>query len=399
MASAEQRGKGEYPWSVKYRIGTKPDGKPDYTRDSGFRTEKEALNHGREQEADLRRGTWHDDRRGRITLDEYWAKWLTGYDTSDRNLATRTTHYNIHLKPRWGSTPIADIDPFDVDAFDKAKRTSLSTKYVNGIMELLRMLMDDAVFAGLLRTSPVRARRRQATKVASTVRVGMVTDIPTIQAIRGRLPEPDALMFLVVLFTGMRWGEAIGIRRSFLTLTAAKVGKAAHGQYVIDPKIGAVHEDTQGRRFFAWPKGHKGRTIELPPFLVELLLDYLGTFPADRDLLFVDRKGQPFHRGNYSRRRWRPACDGWPERKGKQGRASKPAVQAVAQDLVPHDLRHTHKTWLAEDGIEPVARDERLGHETPGMDGIYIHTTPAMRAKILVALQRRWDEHQAISAS
>jgi integrase len=65
---------------------------------------------------------------------------------------------------------------------------------------------------------------------------------------------------------------------------------------------------------------------------------------------------------------------------------------------VPHDLRHTHKTWLAEDGVEPVARDERLGHVTPGMDGIYIHATAAMRDRILAALQKRWEDHIARSS-
>jgi integrase len=66
----------------------------------------------------------------------------------------------------------------------------------------------------------------------------------------------------------------------------------------------------------------------------------------------------------------------------------------VAEGLVMHDLRHTHKTWLAEDGVEPVARDERLGHATPGMDGVYIHVTPAMRRKVLDVLQARWDEYR-----
>jgi integrase len=198
---------------VKYRIGTDPEtGKPIYKRDSGFATKKAALQHGREQEADIRRGKWHDRRKGEITLDEYWQKWLVSYDTSDRNLLVRQAHYRNHLKPRWGCTPLNEIDPIDVAAFEKEKRAKYSSKYANGIMELLRMLMEDAAFARLIEFTPVRAKSRRGVKAPPTTRVGRVTDIPTVMAVCARLPEPEALMTLTALFTGMRWGEVIGVR-------------------------------------------------------------------------------------------------------------------------------------------------------------------------------------------
>lgn len=392
MPYAEKR-TGEYPWSVKYKLA---NGR--YRRASGFPTEKAALDHGREQEADIRRGLWQDAKTGRITLDAYWQKWLPGYDVSDNARANRIAQYRNHIKPRWGNTALADVDPFDVQVFDKEKHAALSKSYADGIMELLRMLFNDAVFAGLIRMSPVRAASRSRRREPDTARKGRVTDLATLDAVRARLAPGTSLMFLLIVFTGMRWGEATGVRRSFLTLLPATRGRPARGHYVIDKDVGAVHEDKQGRRFFGPPKFGKGRTIELPPFLVEQLLAYLETIPRQRDLLFVDSVGQPHHRSNFNRRTWRPACDGWPERDVQQGHAALFEAPAVALGLVTHDLRHTHKTWLADDGIEPVARDERLGHVTPGMDGVYIHTTPAMRAKILAALQSRWEQHQASTA-
>lgn len=395
MPSAEKRGDGDFPWSVKYRIGTKPDGRPDYKRDSGFATEEAAINHGKNQEADLRRDKWHDERKGKLTLDDYWKKWVEAYDTSDENLRVREAHYRNHLKPRWGHKPLNEIDAIDVMAFEKAKRKQVSRKYANGIMELLRMMMDDAQFAGLIRVTPVRAVSRRGKKEPVKKRESIITDIATVVAIGERLSPPEALMWLVALFTGMRWGEIIGVRRSFLDLHPAANGKPAWGTYTIDEKIGAVHEKRGGQRFYAWPKEHKGRTIELPPFLVKMLLAYLDKIPKGRDLLFCDTKGNAFNRSNYNDRNWRPACDGWEGWEAKQGRKAKPPAPAVANGLVPHDLRHTHKTWLAEDGCEARARDERLGHATPGMDGIYVHPTPKMRKKILEALQTRWEKYQA----
>jgi hypothetical protein len=43
--------------------------------------------------------------------------------------------------------------------------------------------------------------------------------------------------------------------------------------------------------------------------------------------------------------------------------------------LTPHGLRHSHKTWMAEDGIPEILAEQRLGHEVPGMRGLYAHAS------------------------
>lgn len=390
MAYAEKRGKGEYPWRVKFKL---PDGREDSA--SGFRTRNDALTYGRDKEADVRAGRFHDRRRGEVLLDDYfWKTWLPAQDLSDKSKANRKGEYRTHIAPRWGQRALNALEPFEIAQFEAELYAARSQSTAGNVMELLRFMCDDAVFAGLLQSSPVPPKRRRGQKRPSDVREGRAVDLATIEAIRARLPAADALMVLTIAFTGMRWGEAIGMRASFLSLAPAVGGEPASGFYVIDPEIGAVHEDERGRRAFGPPKGGKGRTVELPPFLVELLAAHLKTFPRGRDLLFCNTRGQPFDRSNYNERRWRPACDGWEARDAVQGHAALLAAPAVAEGLVIHDLRHTHKTWLAEDGVDPVARDERLGHATPGMDGVYIHATPAMRRRVLAVLQRRWERFQ-----
>jgi integrase len=389
MAYAEKRGKGEFPWRVKFKL---PGGKEDSA--SGFRTRQDALNHGRDQEADIRHGRYHDPRRGEITLGELFAKWLPAQDISERAARTRTTQYNAQLKPRWGDTPIRELDAFDVAQFDKQLHAGRSKSHADAVMELLRMMLGDAMAAGYIQMSPVAPKKRRGTREPSKARVGVVVPLETVLAIGERMPEAYALLVLLIAFTGMRWGEAAGLRRSFLTLLPAANGKPASGRYVIDKDVGAVHQAANGDRFFAWPKGRKGRVIELPAFLVEQLLDYLATIPAERDLLFVNTLGDALNYQRFSDSHWRKACDGWVGRKRIRGEFVADAGP-VALGLVPHDLRHTHKTWLAEDGVEPVARDERLGHATPGMDGVYIHATDAMRVRVLERLQARWENHRS----
>ena len=64
----------------------------------------------------------------------------------------------------------------------------------------------------------------------------------------------------------------------------------------------------------------------------------------------------------------------------------------ISKDLTPHGFRHGHKVWMDEDQIADVLKSERLGHEEPGMRGVYGHVSPAMREEIKEALQARWEE-------
>ena len=38
-----------------------------------------------------------------------------------------------------------------------------------------------------------------------------------------------------------------------------------------------------------------------------------------------------------------------------------------------------------------MLQTERMGHELPGMHGVYGHVSPIMRANLKTALQERWE--------
>jgi hypothetical protein len=58
--------------------------------------------------------------------------------------------------------------------------------------------------------------------------------------------------------------------------------------------------------------------------------------------------------------------------------------------LTPHGLRHGHQTWLDDLGVRYVLQSERMGHEVPGMRGVYSHVTLGMRAELVAGLQQLW---------
>jgi hypothetical protein len=47
---------------------------------------------------------------------------------------------------------------------------------------------------------------------------------------------------------------------------------------------------------------------------------------------------------------------------------------------------------MAEDGIPEILAEQRLGHEVPGMRGLYAHASDRMRDDLTTAPQTRWEE-------
>ena len=47
---------------------------------------------------------------------------------------------------------------------------------------------------------------------------------------------------------------------------------------------------------------------------------------------------------------------------------------------------------MAEDGIPDVLAEQHLGHEVPGMRGLYTYASDQMREALIQALQARWED-------
>lgn len=67
----------------------------------------------------------------------------------------------------------------------------------------------------------------------------------------------------------------------------------------------------------------------------------------------------------------------------------------AGQDL--YRLRHWARDLLDEPGagIPRVAREARMGHELPGVEGVYSSVTLAMETRIVEYLQEVWEKFLA----
>ena len=81
--------------------------------------------------------------------------------------------------------------------------------------------------------------------------------------------------------------------------------------------------------------------------------------------------------------------------------AVRPHTLAVLRDLDGHrpvlraevfDRVGTSLPTSSEDGIPEILAEQRLGHEVPGMRGLYAHVSDQMRDDLKAALQVRWED-------
>ncbi|WP_435109744.1 hypothetical protein [Nocardiopsis synnemataformans] len=92
---------------------------------------------------------------------------------------------------------------------------------------------------------------------------------------------------------------------------------------------------------------------------------------------------------------------GWPGRpiRGHNGyKVAQAHWLPIAPGYTPHGNRHSHKTWMQEDRIPEVLQYDRLGHEMPGIGGVYSHVTAMMRQELLGALTVRWENSMRLRA-
>lgn len=82
------------------------------------------------------------------------------------------------------------------------------------------------------------------------------------------------------------------------------------------------------------------------------------------------------------------ACPGTGHEPEEQAIAS---WRAVRPGLTPHGLRHGHRTWLDDLGVQETLKSERMGHDVPGMAGVYGHIMPRWRQRLRAQLQELWD--------
>ncbi len=250
-------------------------------------------------------------------------------------------------------------------------RPGLDRRTVNYVHTIIHRAFKDAVRWGRLARNPADAANPPHGGQKSD---GIQAwDAPTLRAFldaSGRADDRLHALWVLLATTGMRRGEALGLRWSDLDLDA---GRLRVVQTIIQTRstvtIGEP-KTAQGRRPIALDKGtvavmrdHRRRMLE------ERLL--IGPDFDDQGLVFHKPDGSWLH------------PDAVSEMFLRRGR------RYGLRRLTLHGLRHTWATLALERGIHPRVVQERFGHSTISITlGMYSHVGPTLHdeaAEIIAA--------------
>ncbi len=184
----------------------------------------------------------------------------------------------------------------------------------------------------------------------------------------------DRFLLALLAVTGIRIGEALGLRREDLHLLASSSGL---GCSVAGPH---VHVRRRMNDNGAFAKARAPRSIPVPTELVQLYADYqyerdeVGD-AVDSDMVFVNVYRRPLGVGM----RYGNAY-------ALFGRLS----TKVGFPAHPHMLRHTAATQWMENGAARDTVQRLLGHVSPVSMERYLHPTNATKRRAVEMVAARW---------
>ena len=383
VAYAEKNGNNT-TWRARYK---RPDG--TYGSRSGFTSETAAENWGEEQEALIRRNLWIDPRSAEAPFGAFEAEWFAAVE-SRLELGTvkkYRSYLDRHVLPTWETWPLIGIfnSYVEIEKWVSELHEEYADSTVASIFATFSTVLQAAVKAHAIPANPCAGVR--VTSGAYDADRLVATPAQALRAAM-RLYECGLglrgfVLGVLDFYTGCRWGELVGQQRHEYDPEQRALGvwqplKEVGGRLFKGGKRITEEPTSASAVTHLTPtrprRGKKGRTktpagtrwVPLPPSIAVLYEELLDS--------------------RHHQRFWRPAWDGVnPE---------EPCVADHVPAILPwftfHEGRHTHSTWLIEDGVPEVARRARLGQKMKGISRIYDHVTPVMQHQILQALEARW---------
>jgi integrase len=255
-----------------------------------------------------------------------------------------------HVLPLLGSTPLREITPAHIQAIVNSKK-SLSpqtlTHIRNRIGAVLRHAKAHQWFFGEIPTQAVRLPEMQR-KERRALTWAQVCELATA------LPEPAATLVIFLALSGLRIGEAMGLRWSRLNLTAEL--RIVDGQ-AIPPMSLLVRENYVMGRYQSLKTGTSYRTVPIPEWFAGRLLKLLSSNVSTEAPVFANStKLIPLDQHNLA------------------ARVLKPAARALGMPWASwHCFRHSYNSLMDQAKMTQTERMKLMGHASAAVNLGYSH--------------------------
>ena len=338
---------GKRAYRISYR---KPDGTQATLR--GFRTKYDAEIRLAEVEVSKNRGTFVDPADARILVADLGEDWVASRraDLKPSTFRTIESAWRIHVRPKWGARAVGGIRHSEIQMWVAGLSSTHSATSVRRAHEVLAGILEIATRDRRISANPARGVKlpRKAAKPRAYLTHEQVAELAA-EAVR-----PELVVFLA--YTGLRWGEATGLRVKHVDLRRRRVSVEENAV-----EVGSFIE-------IGTPKTHEKRQVPYPAFLAETMQTLVAGKGRDA-LVFGD--------GRIHVRRPK-ATTGWFNSAVCRAQEKSAAAIDVAVDageepprpfprVTPHDLRHTAALLAISAGANVKAVQRMLGHASAAM--------------------------------
>lgn len=294
------------------------------------------------------------EKQGKLTVAGYFPVWLAGHKLE----ATSREQYKCmghHIIKSLGSVALTELTADKVRSFFRdLEKTDLAGSTVGHVMTVLREMCKTAVIDELMTKNPT-----EGIKIANRRNAEMRILTPAeYKVLLTTLPVFYVLLVRTLVSTGLRWGESQGLQKTDIT-------KRGNG-YVL--KVRRVIIEVNGKPIVRDYGKTENATREIS---IDAELGAALLANADKDgWIFRAYRGGFLSRANF-RRVWVKALS-----------------DAGIVGVRVHDLRHTHASWLVNNGADLVTVRDRLGHSDIKVTSRYLHVVPGEKDVALEALQK-----------
>lgn len=358
---------GEGAFRARWRD---PDGR---LKSKSFRRERDAKEFLRTQEVAIDRGTYIDERAGKITF----AEWTEHYFKLSSKRLARTSwardrnYLDNHILPRWGRVEIgritkASVERWLADLSEPGQRLRnqgvLAPATVEKIYQTFRKVMAAAVEDDRIPKLPCPGKPPIPRGKRKAVRFLTESEVAHLAASINPLYEAG---IYVLAYGGFRIGEFAALRLDDVDWPRCQI------------RVDEGLTDVGGVIAFEDPKTSRAhRTVPIADLPLEKLRAHIDErigWDDPRALLFSGRDGGPLRPTNWRNRQWGPAVE-----------------RAGLAPLTPHDLRHTAASFFIAEGANQWMLAEILGHtDTRMIDRVYGHLFEKDREALRQRMSRR----------
>jgi len=373
---------GKKLYRIIYR---RPDHKQ--TTERGFTRRRDAELRLAEVEIGKAKGDYVNPADAREDVSTIATAWLQAREHVMKPSSYRSlkSAWETHVQLKWGAFQLGRVKHSDVQTWVSALARDKSATTVLRAHGVLAAVLDVAV-------NDRRVSRNVARGVTLPRKVPKSKPYLThqqVQTLADASAHPTLVLFLA--YTGLRWGEATGLRVRHVDALRRRVSVEENAVMV-----GSIIE-------VGTPKTHETRSVPYPEFLALPIAKLCESKSRDA-LLFGD--GRLHMRLPNSR-------DGWFSAAVKRVLEDEAKAAAAAKErgegepsrmprITPHDLRHTAASLAISSGANVKAVQRMLGHASASMtldtyadlfdddlDGVASALDQARRAAVVVKVLPR----------